>query len=638
MPPASPALPAALCRAVGRLCLRVRPWLRLAPWTPVVAGVALGLGPAARSAQAQTLRLQVHPVVQAQQALVLGQPLATAGQPRITRLDFLLSGLALQRQDGTWVESRDWYAYMSASPDGSLVAEGSGTPAGSYRALRFRIGVDAAANRADPHRYPPGHALNPQTSGLHWGLMGGYIFLALEGHWRHGTQDGGFSFHLANEPQLMTVEVPASFEGGRPLTLELDLAVESLFQELDFTRDGTSTHSRVGDPLAAQLKTRVQQAFRLRRVSYDVFQTPLYTADRAAPTAPTATEAVAAPSAATPPVLPPGTQAYQPAITQRFPQVRLPVDNPLTAEGVALGQRLFHETQLSINNTQACATCHDRAHAFADARRFSLGAEGAVGTRNAMPLFNLAWSQAFFWDGRAATLRQQVLMPVQDAHEMNETLPRVVAKLDADASYRRAFAQAFGSAGITPERLALALEQYLLTLISQNSRYDRAARKLATLSESEKRGLQLFVTEYDPPRGLRGADCFHCHGGTLFASQPFGNNGLALAADDVGLMAVTKNEADRGKFKVPSLRNIALTAPYMHDGRFTTLEQVVAHYSHGVQRSPTLDPNLAKHPEGGLQLTAEQQADLVAFLKTLTDDTFTRPEAAPASTAQNSSR
>lgn len=562
-------------------------------------------------ARAQALRLQIHPT-SGREDTTLNTPLPGRAEPRPTRLDFLLSGLALRRKDGTWLQSQDWYAYVSASTARSLIAEGTGTPAGEYTGLRFHIGVDAAMNQASPHQHPAGHALNPQTNGLHWGLMGGYIFLALEGRWQNGAKDDGFSFHLANAPQLMTVEIPLEFQGGRPLTLELDLDLARVFDGINLARDGTSTHSRPGDSLAARLKANVEHAFRPRRVSYDVFQTPVV-AENAAP-------------------LPSGTHGFIPAITQRFPQVKLPADNPLTQEGVALGRQLFHDVRLSINGTQSCASCHDQAHAFADPRQFSLGAEGQIGKRNAMPLFNLAWHQAFFWDGRAPTLRQQVLMPVQDPHEMNEKPQHVCEKLQADPGCVESFAQAFGSPGITPERLALALEQYLLTLISQNSRYDRAARKMAELTEPEKRGLQLFVTEFDPQRGLRGADCFHCHGGTLFASQPFGNNGLALKEDDLGQMAVTQNPADRGKFKVPSLRNIALTAPYMHDGRFTTLEQVVEHYSTGVQRSPTLDPNLAKHPEGGLHLTPQEKADLVAFLKALSDETFVNSPKTTATT------
>ncbi|MGV3664257.1 MAG: MbnP family protein [Prosthecobacter sp.] len=591
------------CRRLvfGRRCSSVWGCLAL-----VLLGALLG----EVQARGQALRLRIHPTIGLQDT-TLNESLPGKRGMCPTRLDFLLSGLALRRKDGTWLESQDWYAYVSAS--GRMTAEGTGTPAGEYTGLRFRIGVDEAMNQADPHQHPPGHALNPQTNGLHWGLMGGYIFLALEGRWQNGDKDDGFSFHLANAPQLMTVEVPVEFQGGRPLTVDLDLDLARVFQGIDLAKDGTSTHSREGDPLAAKLKDNIGQAFRARRVSYDVFQT-LATAENAAP-------------------LPAGTHAFTPAITQRFPQVKLPPDNPLTQEGVALGRQLFHDVRLSINGTQSCASCHDQAHAFADPRQFSVGAEGSVGKRNAMPLFNLAWHQGFFWDGRAPTLRQQVLMPVQDAHEMNEKPEHVCEKLRADADCAKSFAQAFGSPGVTPERMAMALEQFLLTLVSQNSRYDRAARKMTDLTESEKRGLQLFVTEFDPKRGLRGADCFHCHGGTLFASQPFGNNGLALTTEDLGQMAVTKNAADRGKFKVPSLRNIALTAPYMHDGRFNTLEEVVEHYSSGVQRTPTLDPNLAKHPEGGLQLTAQEKADLVAFLRTLTDEHFaetSRPATASA--------
>jgi cytochrome c peroxidase len=239
-----------------------------------------------------------------------------------------------------------------------------------------------------------------------------------------------------------------------------------------------------------------------------------------------------------------------------------------------------------------------------------------------MPLVNLAWMKEFFWDGRTKSLREQVLAPIQDAHEMNEQLERVVAKLQGDSEYPAQFRGAFGSPGVTPERIALALEQFLLTLVSQESKFDRAARKLVRLSPQEQRGLELFITENDPARGLRGADCFHCHGGNLFSNHQFMNNGLEERPDDLGRMEVTGREVDRGKFKVPTLRNVALTAPYMHDGRFATLEEVVDHYNGKLHRSQTLDPNLAKHPESGLGLSTEDKAALVAFLKTLTDEQF----------------
>lgn len=572
----------------------------------VLAGVFLP-----REGQGQMLRLEIRPNTVGR-GLALNEPRAELAGARVTRLDFLLSGLALRRSDGSWLESEDWFAYLSAAPGKSLRAEGTGTPEGEYTGIRFHIGVNEAVNKADPHGYSPDHALNPQVNGLHWGWMGGYIFLALEGRFPNAGRDDGFSYHIANPPQLMTVELPVAFRGGRPLTVAVDFDLQRVLQGVDFVKDGTSTHSREGDKLAAKIKANIEQAFRVRGVNYDLYQTP------------TLTQGVA------PASMPAGATAFKPAITQRFPKVALPADNPLTEEGVTLGSRLFHDTRLSVNGTQSCASCHDQKHGFADVRRFSLGAQQQTGKRNAMPLFNLAWHTAFFWDGRAPTLRQQVLMPIQDKAEMNETIPNVLAKLSADKTMVADFAKAFGTPEITGDRLAKALEQFLLTLISQESKFDRAARKVAELNESEKRGLRLFVTEFDPKNGLRGADCFHCHGGTLFTSQQFANNGLDLAADDIGLMAVTKNEADRGKFKTPSLRNIALTAPYMHDGRFATLEEVVEHYSNGVTRSATLDPNLAKHPEAGIQLNAEEKADLVAFLKTLTDETFTGLEAATA--------
>lgn len=552
-------------------------------------------------ASGQDLQLEIVPMVNGQ-AMRLNEPLALAVATQVTRLDCLLSGLALQKEDGSWLESKDWFAYLSTAA-GRLTAKVSGMPAGEYKGIRFRIGVDESTNKSDPNRFAADHALNPQVNGLHWGWQGGYIFMALEGRLSKDGKESGFSYHIANAPQLMTVELPVAFRGGRPLTLALEFDVQQALAGIDFAKDGTSTHSRAGDALAAKLKANIEHAFRVRSMNYDVYQTPSF--------------------ATAPAPLPAGTHALTPAMTQRFPQVKLPADNPLTQEGVALGRELFHDTRLSINHTQSCASCHDQKHAFADARRFSPGAQQQKGTRNAMPLFNLAWQTSFFWDGRAATLREQVLMPIQDAHEMNETLPKVIAKLSADWECTQAFAKAFGSAEITPERIAKALEQFLLTLVSQDSRFDRAVRKVAELSESEKRGLQLFVTEFDPKRGLRGADCFHCHGGTLFTSQPFANNGLELAEDDHGRMAVTQNAAERGKFKTPSLRNVARTAPYMHDGRFATLEEVVEHYSSGVRRTATLDPNLAKHPEGGIQLTPQEKADLVAFLKTLTDESFT---------------
>ncbi len=505
------------------------------------------------------------------------------------------------------MESDRWYFFLSADRQ-RLSAMADGLPPQTFKAIRFMVGLPSDVDHSDPSVWPAGHPLHPDVCGLHWGWQGGYVFLAIEGHFKAGSgQPDGFSYHLARADHPMMVELPVSFSGSRSHTLRLGMDLAKLTSNGAVIGDGLSTHSREGDALAILLKERVPQTFRFIALRPDLLQDPIST------------------GGAKPLPLPPGTHRYHLEVSQRLPKVQLPSDNPLTVEGVLLGRRLFEEKRLSRTGTQSCASCHEREKAFSDGRTRSPGAEGQEGRRNAMALVNLAWGNRFFWDGRAGSLREQVLMPIQDAREMHETLPRVVEKLSSDQEYRDLFHRAFGDANITSSRIALALEQFLLTQVSQESRFDRAARKLDTLTDEERLGLKLFVTEYDPTHGLRGADCFHCHGGNLFSSQQFANNGLEMRDGDRGRMEVTGQESDRGKFKVPSLRNIAATGPYMHDGRFATLEEVVDHYDHGVRRSPTLDPNLSKHPDSGLGLTALEKRALVAFLRTLTDSEFLQP-------------
>ena len=212
---------------------------------------------------------------------------------------------------------------------------------------------------------------------------------------------------------------------------------------------------------------------------------------------------------------------------------------------------------------------------------------------------------------------------------MNETLDNAVAKLKADKRYTDQFIRAFGDEIVTSERMGLAIEQFEFTMISNHSKYDGYLVGTETLTESEERGRVLFFTEVDPFSGQKGGECFHCHAGFNFTNDSFMNNGLDAEANfmDEGRFKVTNDAADKARFKVPSLRNVELTAPYMHDGRFATLDDVVEHYNSGVKNSSTMDPLLFRNVEpGGLQLSAQDKADLVAFLKTLTDNSFLTDE------------
>lgn len=313
---------------------------------------------------------------------------------------------------------------------------------------------------------------------------------------------------------------------------------------------------------------------------------------------------------------------YTLQIPQGFPQMVIPVDNPMTVEGVALGRKLFYDKRLSQNNAQSCGSCHFQSNAFSDPNTFSEGVTGAIGTRNAMALINLGWEQFFFWDGRSATLEEQAFFPVINPIEMNTTWSEVIAKLQADPLYRKMFREAFGNDGITVNRVTKAIAQFERTLISGNSKFDKILRGELSFTSDEYNGYQLFNRDKDEANGIAGADCFHCHGPILMAKQVFSNNGLDANFIDLGLGAITGNPNDNGKFKAPTLRNIELTAPYMHDGRFTTLDQVINHYSNGLQMSPTIDPLMKFAADGGVALSPQERQELKAFLLTLTDWDF----------------
>lgn len=301
----------------------------------------------------------------------------------------------------------------------------------------------------------------------------------------------------------------------------------------------------------------------------------------------------------------------------------IPADNPMTVEGVALGRKLFYDPLLSGDNTQSCSTCHIQENGFAEPLQFSEGIDGSIGTRNAMAIINLGWNQfGFFWDGRAATLEEQALGPVVNPLEMNTTWPEVEAKLNANDDYRTLFKEAYDVDYIDSLTVAKAIAQFERTLISGNSRFDKWYNQQAIqLTDQELRGFVLYNGEE--------ADCFHCHGlGGLITNNQYSNNGMDQVFADEGRFLVTGNESDKGRFRVPTLRNIEVTAPYMHDGRFFTLEQVIEHYSEHVDgASPNLDPNMELVGNGGAQLTPSEKEDLLAFLRTFTDQEFlTNPD------------
>jgi cytochrome c peroxidase len=331
------------------------------------------------------------------------------------------------------------------------------------------------------------------------------------------------------------------------------------------------------------------------------------------------------------------TTPYALEIPNSLPPANYPPDNRPTEEGVYLGRMLFYDPILSADSTQSCASCHNQEFAFTDnGRQFSVGIEGKEGTRNAMPIFNLQWHlDGFFWDGRADILRHQSLIPIEDPLEMNDNLGNVLNKLNNSPLYKEHFKKAFNADEIDEDLLSKALEQFMMIIISGNSKFDRVRYGLEEFSAQEKIGQIIFNSEATPlheevdpnnPTNF-GGDCFHCHGNSLFMRREFLNNGLDTVITDKGLGGFTGNPLDDGKFKTGSLRNIEKTAPYMHDGRFNTLEEVIDFYLTGAHAtSPNLDPSMHAL-QYQVYMSQEHKDALIAFLKTLTDEEFlTNPE------------
>lgn len=318
-------------------------------------------------------------------------------------------------------------------------------------------------------------------------------------------------------------------------------------------------------------------------------------------------------------------QPYQVQVPSHFLPPESPADNSLTVAGIALGRSLFYDKILSDDNSMACASCHLQSKAFTDGLATSKGILGLNGIRSSMALVNMAYNnRGFFWDGRSLTLEDQALLPVEDHLELNTSWDKVEQKLRNHAEYPVKFREAFGieyKSQITRELAIKAIAQFERTLVSANSRYDQVVwANQGEFTPQEERGFELFFIEF--AQNIDHPGCSHCHFAPHFTDNQFRNNGLDNVSSlndfvDKGRGAVTNLSYDNGKFRVPTLRNIALTAPYMHDGRFETLEQVIDHYSQGGHGVENEDTNIRP-----FNISAEDKAAIIAFLHTLTDSSF----------------
>ncbi|AUC77255.1 cytochrome-c peroxidase [Olleya sp. Bg11-27] len=309
-------------------------------------------------------------------------------------------------------------------------------------------------------------------------------------------------------------------------------------------------------------------------------------------------------------------------LPSNFPDIAYNLDNnPITEAGFELGKKLFYEGKLSSNGAIACAFCHEQAFAFTHhGHTLSHGVNGGIGLRNAQPMQNLAYQTSFMWDGAATHLDLQPIIPLTSELEMGETLSNVIVKLQQDSYYQEQFEKAFDDGEINSENMLKALSQFMLMMVSSNSKYDKYVRNEdnVTLTTMELDGLNTFQNK-----------CAGCHSSDLFTDQTFRNNGLPInpLLEDKGRFNILEDPSDLYKFKVPSLRNVEVSYPYMHDGRFSTLEVVLDFYDANAVDNGNVDPALLR-PDGtyGISLTDYEKESLITFLKTLTDTQFLEDE------------
>lgn len=306
-----------------------------------------------------------------------------------------------------------------------------------------------------------------------------------------------------------------------------------------------------------------------------------------------------------------------------FPKMPQPESNQVTKEGQELGRYLFYDPILSSDSTFSCASCHIQKFAFSDTTAFSKGIHKQRQERNTLPLFNLAWYKRLFYDGRASSIELQVFHPVRNKNEMDLNWVGATKRINRSKFYKKKFQKVFGNVAIDSTMVAKVIAQFERTLLSYNSKYDKAIRKQASFTMDELEGLELV-------NDMTKTSCLHCHttdADALGTTGDFSNNGLDEIKSitdfkDKGLGRISGKPSDYGKFKIPSFRNLLFTAPYMHDGRFKTLEEVLDFYSEGIKISPTIDSKMEFAHKGGSRLTKDEKRKIIAFLKTMSDSIF----------------
>ncbi|MCU0323004.1 MAG: cytochrome-c peroxidase [Chitinophagaceae bacterium] len=302
---------------------------------------------------------------------------------------------------------------------------------------------------------------------------------------------------------------------------------------------------------------------------------------------------------------------YKPA---HFPEIAYNINNnPITQEGFELGRKLFYDPILSADNTISCGSCHLQSNAFTHhGHDVSHGIFDRLGTRNSPAIMNMAWSKSFMWDGGIVDLDLLPIAPITNPVEMDEQMPRVLQKLRNHKEYPTLFKKVYGTDEITTSRFLKSLSQFMLLCISDNAKYDSVQRNQAVFTTIEQEGFELFKVK-----------CGNCHKEPLFTDHSFRNNGLSASnVNDKGRFEITLNNADKYTFKVPSLRNLGYTSPYMHDGRFITLDAALEHYNSGVSNLMNLDPSLQQNGTLGIALTTSEKQKIIAFLNTLNDRNF----------------